>query len=78
MIAHQEAVMESKELIAKIKFNVIQGRINSEDDGFDEGHEGEPAVVELVEEALKSDVSIKEIVTVALTGGMKTVGKYFE
>ena len=44
--------MGNNELLEKIAFNVIQGRVEAEDEGFDEGLEGQPAVTELVEEAL--------------------------
>ncbi len=43
--------MENK-LIEKIAFNVIQGRLEAEDEGFEEGMEGQPAVTELLKEAL--------------------------
>ena len=70
--------MEAKELIEKIKLNVIQGRVEREDDGFDEGLEGQPAVVELVQEALGQDVDVKAIIVDGLTAGMKVVGRHFE
>ena len=37
-----------KTLIEKIAFNIVQGRVEAEDEGFDEGFEGQPAVTELV------------------------------
>ena len=70
--------MEEKEIIEKIKENVIQGRINSEDEGFDEGFEDQPATVELIEEAIKNNIDAKEIVINGLTVGMNVVGKNFE
>ncbi|MFC1770204.1 corrinoid protein [Nitrospirota bacterium] len=65
-------------LIEEIKSNVIQGRINSEDEGFDEGLEDKPATLELIEQALKENVDIKELVVDGLTAGMTEVGKRFE
>ena len=41
--------MNEQEIIEKIAFNVIQGRVTAEDEGYDEGLEGQPAVTELVE-----------------------------
>ena len=65
-------------LIEEIKISVIQGRINSEDEGFDEGWEDKPATLELIEQALKENVDIKELVVDGLTSGMTEVGKRFE
>jgi len=70
--------MEAKELIEKIKENVIQGRINKEDEGFDEGLDGEPGTVELIEEAIKTDVDAEQMVINGLTAGMEIVGARFE
>lgn len=70
--------MHKKELIEKIAFNVIQGRVESEDEGFDEGLQGQPGVVELVEEALKEGVEAKAIVIDGLTKPMEIVGEKFE
>jgi 5-methyltetrahydrofolate--homocysteine methyltransferase len=70
--------MEDMEIIEKIRINVIQGRIESEDEGFDEGYEGQPATVELVEEALEKGVDIKSIIIGGLTEGMSVVGENFE
>jgi 5-methyltetrahydrofolate--homocysteine methyltransferase len=70
--------MDQQELIEKIKTNVIQGRVTSEDEGFDEGYEGQPATVELVEEALEKGVDVKKLIVEGLTGAMDIVGKNFE
>jgi len=43
--------MDQNELLEKIAVNVVQGRVEAEDEGFDDGFEGQPAVTELVEEA---------------------------
>jgi 5-methyltetrahydrofolate--homocysteine methyltransferase len=66
------------EIIEKIKTNVIQGRVTSDDEGFDEGYEGQPGTVELVEEAIEKGVDIKELIVEGLTGAMDIVGRNFE
>ena len=70
--------MAENELIEKIRENVIQGRLNAEDEGFDDGYEGQAATVELVEEAIAGKIDVKDIVLSGLTSGMETVGKNFE
>jgi 5-methyltetrahydrofolate--homocysteine methyltransferase len=71
-------MMSDNEFIEKIAFNVIQGRVESEDEGFDEGLEGQPAVTELVEQAIEKDVDPRAIVIDGLTAAMEVVGKKFE
>lgn len=70
--------MLKQDLIEKIKFNVIQGRVEAEDEGFAEGLEGQPAVTELVQEALQQDMDLESIVLEGLTKAMEGVGKKFE
>ena len=70
--------MDKQELLDKIAFNVIQGRLESEDEGFDPGLEGRPGVTELVRAALEQSIDPKEIVVASLTKSMETVGKKFE
>jgi 5-methyltetrahydrofolate--homocysteine methyltransferase len=70
--------MHKQELIEKIAFNVIQGRVEAEDEGFDEGLEGQPAVTELIKEALVQGVDPKPIVLKGLTRAMEVVGEKFE
>jgi 5-methyltetrahydrofolate--homocysteine methyltransferase len=70
--------MDQQILLEKIAFNIIQGRLEAEDEGFDEGFEGKPAVTELVKEAIRDGVDPKSIVVEALTGSMEVVGKKFE
>ncbi len=69
--------MENK-LIEKIAFNVIQGRLEAEDEGFEEGMEGQPAVTELLKEALNLGIDPKLILKESLTGAMEEVGVKFE
>ena len=70
--------MDQQILVEKIAFNVIQGRLEAEDEGFDEGFEGKPAVTELVKKAIRDEVDPKSIVLEALTGSMEVVGEKFE
>jgi 5-methyltetrahydrofolate--homocysteine methyltransferase len=70
--------MEAKELLGKIAFNVMQGRVNAEDEGFDEGFEGQAGVVELVNEAIANGIDPRMIVVEGLTTSMEEVGKKFE
>jgi 5-methyltetrahydrofolate--homocysteine methyltransferase len=65
-------------IIEKIKTNVIQGRVTSEDEGFDEGYEGQPGTVELVGEAIEKGVDVKNLIVEGLTGSMDVVGQNFE
>ena len=67
--------MTAHELLEKIAFNVIQGRVEAEDEGFDEGLEGQPGVTELVNDALAQGLEPKEIVLEGLTTSMEAVGE---
>jgi 5-methyltetrahydrofolate--homocysteine methyltransferase len=70
--------MEKEELPEKIAFNVIQGRVEAEDEGVDEGLEGQPGVTELVQLALEKGLDPKSIVLEGLTKAMDEVGEKFE
>jgi len=70
--------MQKQGLLEKIAFNVIQGRVEAEDEGFDEGLEGQPAVTELTEEAIAQALEPKSIVLEGLTKAMDVVGEKFE
>lgn len=67
-----------EDIISLIQENVIQGRVTRDDEGMDEGMVGQPGVTELVEKALASGLSIKDIITKGLSGGMNIVGQKFE
>ena len=67
-----------KEIIELIKENVIQGRLNRDDEGIEEGMVGQPGVTELIKEALNSGISISKIIDEGLTASMKIVGQKFE
>jgi 5-methyltetrahydrofolate--homocysteine methyltransferase len=70
--------METTELLEKIAFTVMQGRVNAEDEGFDEGFEGQPGVVELVNEAIAQGIDSRMIVVEGLTASMEEVGRKYE
>jgi len=70
--------MDKQKLLKTLAFNVVQGRVEAEDEGFDEGLEGQPAVTELVEQAIEQGIDPKEIVLEALTKSMEEVGEKFE
>ena len=67
----------SKDIIAIIKENVIQGRKTQEDVGIDDSLAGTPGVVELTQQALESNVSPQVIITEGLTAGMQVVGEKY-
>ena len=67
-----------EDIISLIRENVIQGRVNKDDEGMDEGMVGQPGVSELVEEALAQGVSVEDIINGGLTKGMGVVGQKFE
>jgi len=68
----------TENLIDSIRDNVIQGRVTRDDEGMEEGMAGQPAVIELVEEALAKNLNVKQIINEGLTSGMNTVGQKFE
>jgi len=68
----------TENLIDSIKENVIQGRVTKEDEGLDEGMVGQPAVTELIKEALAQNIDVKTIINEGLTRGMNEVGEKFE
>jgi 5-methyltetrahydrofolate--homocysteine methyltransferase len=67
----------SKDIVATVKENVIQGRKTQEDVGIDEGLTGTPGVMELLQQALDNSVSPEVIITEGLTAGMQVVGEKF-
>ena len=67
----------SMDIVATIQENVIQGRKTQGDAGVDDSLTGTPGVVELVQQALESDISPQVIITEGLTAGMQVVGEKF-
>ncbi len=70
--------MNKQELLEKIAFNVVQGRLEAADEGFDPGLHGQPGVTELMEEALAQGLEPREILMGPLTTSMELVGEKFE
>ena len=68
----------SEDIIDLIKENVIQGRVTRDDEGMEEEMVGQPAVTELIEEALASGINVSDIINKGLTAAMSIVGKKFE
>jgi 5-methyltetrahydrofolate--homocysteine methyltransferase len=69
--------MTENEIITRLKENVIQGRKTQQDEGIDESLSGTPGVVELTRLALEKNVSPADIISQALTAGMRVVGEKF-
>lgn len=70
--------MEQTDILEKIAFNVIQGRVEAGDEGVEEGLDGQPATKELVASAVEKGVSPEKIVLEGLTKPMEIVGQKFE
>ena len=68
----------TEDILRLIKENVIQGRVNQDDEGLEEGMVGQPGVSELTEKALAQGVGVRDIIKRGLTEGMDIVGKRFE
>ncbi len=66
------------DIIKQIQENVIQGRITKDDEGFDEGMSGQPAITELIETALAQKINPQDIINQGLTKAMELVGQKFE
>lgn len=66
------------DLLEKIRFNVVQGRLDVEDEGLDGDMEGQPGVTELVQQALDEGLNPRTILVDGLTAGMEEVGKKYE
>ena len=67
----------SKDIVAIIKENVIQGRKTQDDVGIDDSLSGTPGVVGLVQQALENNISPQVMITEGLTAGMQVVGEKF-
>ena len=67
----------SKDIVAVIKQNVIEGRKTQDDVGIDASLTGTPGVVDLVQQALDSNTSPRVIIAEGLTAGMQVVGEKF-
>lgn len=67
-----------EEILEKIKKNIIEGRMTSEDEGFNGEMAGEPGVKELVQKALDQEIPPGEILNKSLNPGMEEVGRRYE
>jgi len=65
-------------LLEEIKTNLIAGRIDQEDEGFEGDMVGKPGVVELVKSALERDIPAVDIISESLNPGMEEVGRLYE
>ena len=68
----------TEDIINAIRENVIQGRLDQDDEGLEGEMVGQPGVIELIDKALTSDMDIREIINNGLTRGMEIVGQKFE
>lgn len=66
------------DIINAIRENIIQGRQNKDDEGMDGEMLGQPGLLEVVDQAIASGISIDEIINNGLTKGMELVGQKFE
>ena len=70
--------MNVDELLIEIRTNVILGRVDESDEGYDGDRIGQPGVSELVNEALDNGVPVKRVLSEALSDAMEVVGKKYE
>jgi len=68
----------TEDILRLVKENVIQGRVNQDDEGLEEGMVGQPGVSELTEKALAQGLGPRDIIKSGLTEGMDIVGQKFE
>ena len=66
------------DIIGLIRENVIQGRVNQDDEGLDEEMVGQPGVSELTNKALELGIGVQHVINEGLTEGMDVVGQKFE
>lgn len=67
----------SEDIIIRLKKNVIEGRINADDEGIYGELAGTPGVLELTKQALDAKISLESIINDGLSAGMKIVGEKF-
>ncbi len=70
--------MDKQQLIAELRKNVLQGRVDEMDEGFEGDMEGEPGVTELVQQGLDDGVPVDEILAEGLSPAMEEVGQKYE
>ena len=57
----------TEDIISLIRENVVQGRVTLDDEGMSEDMVGQPAVSELIEQALAADINVHDIINKGLT-----------
>ena len=67
----------SEDIITRLKDNVIEGRIKTDDEGVYGDLAGTPGVVDLTKQAIDSKISLESIINDGLSAGMKIVGEKF-
>jgi 5-methyltetrahydrofolate--homocysteine methyltransferase len=70
--------MNDSDILKKIKENIVEGRLDSQDEGFDGDMVGQPGVKELVRQAIEENVPPSDILTECLNKGMDEVGRLYE
>ena len=70
--------MDKQQLLEELKKNVLQGRVDEMDEGFEGDMEGQPGVTELVQQALDEGIPVTEILAEALSPAMEEVGRKYE
>ena len=70
--------MNVDELLLEIRTNVILGRVDESDEGYDGDRIGQPGVSELVNEGLANGVPVKRVLSEALSDAMEVVGNKYE
>jgi 5-methyltetrahydrofolate--homocysteine methyltransferase len=69
--------MDKNELLEKISINVVQGRIEKDDEGLDEDLSGQPGVRDLIGQAIDDKVEVSDLLE-TLRGAMDVVGGKYE
>jgi len=67
-----------QDILKKINTNIVAGRVDSQDEGFDGDMEGQPGVIELVQEALDQGIPPADIISQSVNPGMEEVGRLYE
>jgi 5-methyltetrahydrofolate--homocysteine methyltransferase len=70
--------MDPLEILSGIKRNVILGRVDESDEGYEGDMEGEPGVTELVARAIEQSVPVQRILSESLSPAMEAVGAKYE
>lgn len=69
--------MTEKNLTEELKRCVVMGHMDEDDEGFDGDMEGQPGVMELVDQALKESVPVSDLLT-SFNSAMAIVGEKYE